>query len=75
MEHRPALSILRVVSRLLWSPSLYDYSWTPRRKRPSGPGTSLRTTPLQDPVSTATNGSQAAQSIKDSSSGFQDHVL
>jgi hypothetical protein len=31
---------------------------------------------LQDPASTATNGSRAAQSIKDSSGGLQrDHVL
>jgi hypothetical protein len=33
-----------------------------RCKRPSGPGTSLRTTLLQDPVLTATNGSWAAPS-------------
>jgi hypothetical protein len=35
-----------------------------RRKRPPGPGTSLRTTLLQDPVLTATNGSWAAPSNK-----------
>jgi hypothetical protein len=35
-----------VVSRLLWGPSLHDYSWALRRKRPPGPGTSLQTTSL-----------------------------
>jgi hypothetical protein len=76
MEHRPALLILCVVSRLLWGPSLHDYSWALRHKRPPGPGTSLRITSLQDPASTATNGSRAAQSIKDSSGGLpRDHVL
>jgi hypothetical protein len=57
-------------------PSLHDYSWALRHKRPLGPGTSLHTTLLQDPVSTATYGSRAAQSIKDSSSSLsRDHVL
>jgi hypothetical protein len=43
------------------------YTTTPtpfRCKRPLGPGTSLRTTLLQYPVLKATNGSQAAQSVK-----------
>jgi hypothetical protein len=40
-------------------PVLYDYYWTPCCKRPFGPGTSLPTTLLQDPASTATNGSWA----------------
>jgi hypothetical protein len=43
------------------------YTTTPRPlccKRPPGPGTSLRTTLLQDPALTATNGSRAAQSDK-----------
>jgi hypothetical protein len=77
MEHRPALLILRVVSRLLSrSPSLYDYYWALRCKRPLGPSTSLRTTLLQDPASTATNRSRAIQSIKDSNNGLpRDHVL
>jgi hypothetical protein len=35
-----------------------------RCKRPPGPGTSLRTTLLQDLALMATNGSQAAQSIR-----------
>jgi hypothetical protein len=35
-----------------------------RHKRPPGPGTSLRTTLLQDPAFTATNGSRDAQSVK-----------
>jgi hypothetical protein len=35
-----------------------------RRKRPLGPGTSLRTTLLQDPALTTTNGSWAAPSNK-----------
>jgi hypothetical protein len=48
VEHGPALSILRVVSRLIRGLSLHDYSWTPRRKRPSDLGTGLWTTPLQD---------------------------
>jgi hypothetical protein len=55
------------------------YTTTPRplcRKRPPGPGTSLRTTLLQDPLLTATKGSWAAQSEKESSSGLlKDHVL
>jgi hypothetical protein len=77
VEHRPTLSILRIVSRLLsGSPSLYDYHWALRHKRPPGPGTSLRSTLLQDLASTTTNGSRAVQSIKDSSSGLsRDHVL
>jgi hypothetical protein len=75
MEHRPALSILCVVAQLLRDLSLYDYSRAPCRKRPPGPGTSLRTTPLQDPASPATNGSPDTQSIKDSSGGLQDHVF
>jgi hypothetical protein len=54
------------------------YTTTPtphRRKRPSGPGSSLRTTPLQDPARAATYGSWAATSIKDSSSGLlRDHT-
>jgi hypothetical protein len=77
MEHRPTVSILRVVSRpLSESPSLYDYHWDLYCKRPPGPSTSLRTTLLQDPLSTATNGSRAVQSIKGSSSGLQrNHVL
>jgi hypothetical protein len=77
VERRPALPILCVVSRLLSrSPSLYDYHRALRCKRPPGPSTSLRTTLLQDPASTATNGSRAIQSIKDSSSGLsRDHVL
>jgi hypothetical protein len=76
MEYRPALSILRVVSQLLQGLSLKNYSRALRRKRPPGPGTSLRTTLLQDPASTATNGSRAAQSVKDSSGGLsRDHVL
>jgi hypothetical protein len=40
-------------------PGLYDYYWTPCCKQPFGPGTSLPTTLLQDPASTATNGSWA----------------
>jgi hypothetical protein len=45
-------------------------------KRPLGPCTSLRTTLLQDPALTATNGSRAAQGVKDSSSSLsRDHVL
>jgi hypothetical protein len=72
VEHRPALSILRIVSRLLSrSPSLYDYYWALRCKGPPGPSTILRTTLLQDPTSMATNGSRAVKSIKDSSSGLQ----
>jgi hypothetical protein len=56
--------------------SLHDYSQALRCKRPLGPGTSLRTTLLKDPALTAANGSQAAQGIKDSSSGrSRDHVL
>jgi hypothetical protein len=55
------------------------YTTTPgpfRCKQPPGPGTSLRTTLLQDPALTATNGSRAAQGVKDSSSGLsRDHVL
>jgi hypothetical protein len=55
--------------------SLHD-SRALRCKQPSGPGTSLRTTLLQDPALTATNGSRAAQGVKDSSSGLsRDHVL
>jgi hypothetical protein len=67
------------------TPSLHDYSGvqvhtttsTPlRRKRPPGPGSSLRTTPLQDPARAATYGSWAATSVKDSSSSLlRDHVL
>jgi hypothetical protein len=54
-------------------PSLHDYSGvqvytttsTPLcRKRPPGPGPSLRTTPLQDPAHAATYGSWAATSDK-----------
>jgi hypothetical protein len=45
--------------------SLYDYSRPLRRKRPPGLGTSLRTTPLQDPAHAATNGSWAATSDKE----------
>jgi hypothetical protein len=44
--------------------SLHDYSKPLRCKRPPGTGTSLRTTLLQDPVLTATNGSWAAPSDK-----------
>jgi hypothetical protein len=73
---RPDLSILRIVSRLLRGSSLHDYSRAFRCKRPRGPGTSLRTTLLQDPALTATNESRAAQGVKDSSSGLsRDHVL
>jgi hypothetical protein len=75
MERRPALSLLRVVVRLLQGPSLHDYPWAPRCKRLFGPSTSLRTTLLQDLASTTTNGSRAAQSIKDSGGGLHDHVL
>jgi hypothetical protein len=75
MEYQPALSILRVVARLLRDQNLYDYSRAPCRKRPPGPGTSLQTTPLQDPASLAINKSRAAQSIKDSSGGLQDHLF
>jgi hypothetical protein len=55
------------------TPSLHDYygvqvytttSRPRRRKRPPGPGTSLRTTPLQDPARTATYGSWAATNDK-----------
>jgi hypothetical protein len=60
MERRPALSVLRVVSRLLWGSSPYDYSRILRCKQPSGPGTSLLTILLRDPALTATNGTQAA---------------
>jgi hypothetical protein len=66
-------------------PSLHDYSEgqvytttsTPfRRKRPPDPGSSLWTTPLQDPARAATYGSWAAMSVKDSSSGLlRDHTL
>jgi hypothetical protein len=69
------MSFLRVVVRLLQGPSLHNYYWAPRCKRPFGPSISLQTTPLQDPASTATNGSRAAQSIEDSSGGLHDHVL
>jgi hypothetical protein len=55
--------------------SLHDYSWATRCKWHFSPGTSLRTTLLQDPTSAATNGSMAAQSTEDSSGGLQDHVL
>jgi hypothetical protein len=56
--------------------SLHDYSWDFHRKRPPGPGTSLRTTLFRDPALTATNGSRAADGVKDSSSGLsRDHVL
>jgi ribonuclease HI len=41
VERRPALSVLRVVSRLLRGSSLHDYSRILRCKRPPGPGTSL----------------------------------
>jgi hypothetical protein len=77
VEHRPALSILHVVSRLpTRSPSLYDYYSALCCKRPPGPSISLRTTLLQDPVSTANNGSLAVQSIKDSNIGLhRGHVL
>jgi hypothetical protein len=55
---------------------LYGYSRALRHKRPSGPGTSLRTTLLQDPALTATNRSRTVQGVKDSSSGLsRDHVL
>jgi hypothetical protein len=41
-----------------------------------GQATSLRTILLQDPALAATNGSQAAQGVKDSRSGLsRDHVL
>jgi hypothetical protein len=55
------------------TPSLHEYSGVQvytttsrplRRKRPPGPGTSLRTTPLQDPARAATYGSWAATSDK-----------
>jgi hypothetical protein len=65
VEHRPALSILRLV--YMTTPGAQVYTTTPRPlrcKRPPGPGTSLRTTLLQDPALTATNGSWAAQSVK-----------
>jgi hypothetical protein len=38
--------------------SLHDYFRALHCKRPPGPGTSLRTTPLRDPVLTATNGTR-----------------
>jgi hypothetical protein len=60
VEHRLALSILRIVARLLWGPSLRDYPWAPHRKRPPGVRTSLRITPFQDLVSPATNKPRAA---------------
>jgi hypothetical protein len=41
VERRPALSVLRVVFRLLRGSSLHDYSRILRCKRPPGPGTSL----------------------------------
>jgi hypothetical protein len=47
-----------------------------RCKRPPGPGTSLRTTLLQNTAHAATYGSWVATSDKDSSSGLlRDHVL
>jgi hypothetical protein len=55
------------------NPSLHDYfgvqvyttTSTPLcRKRPPGPGSSLQTTPLQDPACAATYGSWAATSHK-----------
>jgi hypothetical protein len=76
MERRPALSVLRIVSRLLWGSSLHSYSRALCSKRPLGPGTSLWTTLLQDPVLTATNVSRAAQGVKKSSIGLsRDQVL
>jgi hypothetical protein len=60
-------------TRLLRGSSLHDYSGVQvytttsrplRRKQPPGPGTSLRTTPLQDPARAATYGSWAATSDK-----------
>jgi hypothetical protein len=53
------------------------YTTTPtphHRKWPPGPGSSLRTSPLQAPAYTATYGPYAATSVKDSSSGLlRDH--
>jgi hypothetical protein len=58
MERRPALSLLRVVPRLLiYGSSLLGYSWTLSCKGPPGPGTDLWMTPSQDPTLTATYGS------------------
>jgi hypothetical protein len=65
VEYRPALSILRLV--YMTTPGAPVYTTTPRPlryKRPLGPSISLRTTLLQDPAYTATNGSWAALSDK-----------
>jgi hypothetical protein len=75
MEHRPTLSILHVVVRLLYGSKSTQLLWAPCCKRPFGLGTGLQTTLLQDLVSTATNGSWASQSTEDSSGSLQDHVL
>jgi hypothetical protein len=66
------------------TPSLHDYSGvqvytttsTPlAASDPPGPGSSLRTTPLQGPARAATYGPWAATSVKDSSSGLlRDHT-
>jgi hypothetical protein len=56
--------------------SLHDYSRIIRCKRPTSPGTSLRTTLLREPALTATNGTRAAYSVKDSSGDLsREHVL
>jgi hypothetical protein len=47
-----------------FTPSLSTTLRPLRCKRPPGPGTSLRTTLLQDLALTATNGSWVAQSVK-----------
>jgi hypothetical protein len=76
MEHRPALSILHVVST---TPGVQVYTATPGPFVASGLRVQALVSGLlllQDLASTVTNGSRAAQSIKDSSGGLQrDHAL
>jgi argonaute-like protein implicated in RNA metabolism and viral defense len=65
VDHRPTLSILRLVYTTTPGTQVYTTTQRPLRcKRPPGPGTSLRTTLLQDPALTATNGSWAAPSTQ-----------
>jgi hypothetical protein len=65
VERRPTLSVLRLVYTTTLGAQVYTIASRPLRcKRPPGPGTSLRTTPLQDPAHAATYGSWAATSDK-----------
>jgi hypothetical protein len=65
VERRPALLVLRLVYTTTLGAQVYMTASRPlRRKRPPGPGTSLRTNPLQNPAHAATYGSWAATSDK-----------